>query len=159
MNSARASFIRCKDRLSGPTNINSCADFLEGTLKGVPLSVNDLYTGTLTAASGNAAIVGADTVSSVGAYVIIYGTYAGVTVSFEGTPDGGTTWIPLGARVLNVAATSPTVITATPASNASAHYYVIVGACQRIRVRATAYTSGTASVTIQPTDETGPSIL
>jgi hypothetical protein len=123
------------------------------------LSVSDLYTGTITAASGAASIVQADSVSSVGAYVLTYGTHAGITLNFEGTPDGGTTWIALGARVMNAAATSPTVLTSAPASNASSHFYVIVGACQQVRVRASAYTSGTMKVTIQPTNTVGSSLL
>jgi hypothetical protein len=119
---------------------------------------NDIFTNAITAATPAGAAL-APTANAVGAYVLAYGTHAGVTINFEGTTDGGTTWIALGARVQNVAATAPTIISAVLGSNSSNHYYVVVGACQQMRVRASAYTSGSLQVSIMPTNVPGSNLL
>lgn len=81
--------------------------------------------------------------------VVMSGTYAGVNAAFEVSPDGGTTWVSLaGAREDNPAYTE-TVTGVLPANTTRAWSFGFFG-FNRMRVRATAFTSGTANVTIIP---------
>lgn len=102
----------------------------------------DHFSGSITSATS---VANFDTISNTGFYVQFLGTYAGVTVVFEGTVDGGTTWIPLSSFQLNIAGSSPTALSQTLTTNGTQQFYVFVGACQQARVRATAWTSGTAA--------------
>lgn len=101
----------------------------------------DKFTGGITSATTTVAI---DTVSCTGAYVQFYGTYAGVSIVFEGTVDGGTTWYPLASYQLNVAGGSPTALSQTLGTNGTPMFYVFVGGSGQMRIRSTAWTSGTA---------------
>lgn len=103
----------------------------------------DHFNGAITA---NSQTIGPwDTVSCTGAYILVSGTYAGVSIVIEGTVDGATTWVPLAGYQIN-ATSSSGLTTFTPGTNGQAQYYILVGACQQIRVRSTAWTSGTMNV-------------
>lgn len=75
--------------------------------------------------------------------VTISGTYAGVTFIIEASDDSGTTWFPL--QCINNA-TGQAGNTWTPGTNAVASYDSAVGGYTNLRVRATAWTSGSALV-------------
>lgn len=100
-------------------------------------------TGTITTSTS---VVGPINVSNYNiATVMIRGTYAGVDVTFEASDDSTNWFSVLAARTDSfVAASTSGVITA----NASWSYDVPIGAFNYFRVRATAYTSGTANVAI-----------
>lgn len=75
--------------------------------------------------------------------VTISGTHAGVTFVIEASDDSGTTWFPL--QCINNA-TGQAGSTWTPGTNAAASYDSAVGGYTNLRVRATAWTSGSAVV-------------
>lgn len=100
-------------------------------------------TGTITTSTSTITLTGAH---GGAATVFISGTYSGVTFTVELSNDG-TTWFQ--GVTLPVSATSGSLSTSvTPATNASAAYSVALWGATQIRVRATAYTSGTANVVI-----------
>lgn len=76
--------------------------------------------------------------------VAVSGTHAGITFIIEATDDG-TNWF--GLQSINNA-TGQAAATWTPGTNASASYDTAVGGYTQIRVRATAWTSGTMVVGI-----------
>ena len=80
------------------------------------------------------------------AMISIRGTHAGINLTWEISDDGGTNWFPSLAQRDDTGAASTTsgVIT----SNASQSWTMTVGAATHIRVRSTAYTSGTGNVTV-----------
>lgn len=75
--------------------------------------------------------------------ISIMGTYAGVTFIIEASDDGGTSWFPL--QVIDNA-TGQAGSSWTPGTNAAASYDAAIGGYTHCRVRATAWTSGTATV-------------
>jgi hypothetical protein len=99
--------------------------------------------GTITSATS---VVGPMDVSNYNiATVTIRGTYAGVNVTFEASDDGTNYFAVLAARTDTFTAASTSgVITA----NSSWAWDIPVGAFTHLRVRATAWTSGTANVGI-----------
>lgn len=98
-------------------------------------------TGTITTA---ASTVGPLEVTQRNVITIsIAGTYAGVTFVIEASDDGGTTYYPL--QCINNA-TGQAAATWTPGTNTSASYDSAVGGYTHLRVRSTAWTSGTANV-------------
>lgn len=111
----------------------------------------DTYSGTITASAQS---VVADCQSNSGVYIWLQGTYAGAVVAFEGTADGGATWQAIGAYPVN--APGGTVQTLTPATNAFAHYYAMVGAAKQFRVRSTAFTSGSLGVNLCAVTDADP---
>lgn len=127
---------------------------VDGDLKDVypaqPLpTINASYqantTGTITT---NASTIVATDLRGIGSATIqISGTYAGVTFTIESSLDG-TLWTAI--PFVNSATVGPTPVTSVaPGTNATAIYNVspLLGTSQ-IRVRSTAYTSGTANVII-----------
>ncbi len=78
-------------------------------------------------------------------YISIQGTYAGITVNFEVSEDGGNTFFPSQAVRADTGATEITRVLATSASQL---WGMSISTATTIRVRASAYTSGTANVTI-----------
>jgi hypothetical protein len=90
------------------------------------------------------------TVTNIGTVLItVSGTYAGVAFNFEGTPDG--TFSPaflLNASQLDAAS----IVTATGAlpSNTTRAWLVDAAGMTKIRLNATAWTSGTANITVTP---------
>ena len=96
--------------------------------------------GTITTA---ASVVGPVSVTNRNVVTFsISGTYAGVVFSIEATDDG-TNWF--GLQSINNA-TGVAAATWTPGTNAVASYDAAVGGYSQVRVRATAWTSGTANV-------------
>lgn len=96
--------------------------------------------GTITTA---ASVVGPVSVTNRNVVTFsISGTYAGVTFVIEASDDG-TNWY--GLQSINNA-TGVAAATWTPGTNASASYDAAVGGYSSVRVRATAWTSGTANV-------------
>jgi hypothetical protein len=78
------------------------------------------------------------------ATVGIAGTYAGVTAVFEGTPDG-TNWFTLQGQQTDTGAvgTGPVALTNTVRA-----WDVFIGGWTQVRVRATAWTSGSATILV-----------
>lgn len=80
--------------------------------------------------------------------VTFSGTYAGVNATFEVSDDSGTTWFSIqGQRVENGFAEATTGV--LPANTIRAWNFSMLG-YDRFRVRATAFTSGSATVRIDP---------
>lgn len=101
--------------------------------------------GTITSATST---VSADVARASNAMITITGTFAGVNATFEVSLDGGATWVTTQAVRTN----ANTVETTTGSISAAPAYgwELSVNACTNVRVRATAWTSGTATVTILP---------
>lgn len=93
-------------------------------------------TGTIAAAQGELRL---DTSNAGAAAVQLTGTWAG-TIAFEGSVDGGT-FVSLNMVPSN-SATAATSATATGAWSAN------IGGYRQVRARASAWTSGTATVTL-----------
>ena len=77
--------------------------------------------------------------------VSVHGAYAGVTFIIEASDDAGSDWYPL--QCINNA-TGQVGSTWTPGTNASASYDSATGGYNQLRVRATAWTSGSAVVSM-----------
>jgi hypothetical protein len=90
-------------------------------------------------------IGGATDYSSVGNLTVTFrGTHTGVNLTFEASDDGGTNWYPVaGAREDNSIAQLSTGVLAT---NSSYSWTFSLYGFDRFRVRATAWTSGTANL-------------
>lgn len=101
-------------------------------------------TGNITS---NSSTVQVTTTDAAVVGVTISGTYAGVNVSFEGSDDGGTTWYAVQAvRVdSNTAETTSGALT-----NAARAWRLNCFTFNAVRVRATAFTSGTAVIDLTP---------
>lgn len=112
--------------------------------------------GTITTATSTVTLTSLSGVGS--ATVTIFGTYAGVNVTFE-TFDG-TNWVAIPAQ--QAATPTPTQLTATGVltTNSVNRYRIspLLGE-QQLRVRATAYTSGTANVIIEPSAQFTQSLV
>lgn len=110
-------------------------------------------TGTITTSTS---AVTADVTHAASTTVQITGTYAGVNIGFFGSVDGGTTYVALqGTRLdTNVVETTSGVLTA----NTTRLWTFNVAGMTNMRVLASAYTSGTGSITIAvgavPTEDT-----
>lgn len=108
---------------------------------GAPLATS---TGTVTTATS--AVTSGDVAVYNNVTVVMYGTHAGVNVIFEVSPDAGTTWVPLiGSRLDGTGTESASGVLP---SNATRGWEFTLPAVNRFRVRATAWTSGTANVII-----------
>jgi hypothetical protein len=104
-------------------------------------------TGTITTSFSTVAATFLSGVSSV--FVSIYGTYAGINVTFE--VYDGTSWFVVPAQWMGSA--TPTAVTSTGVLTANSSNLLAVSpilGMQQFRVRATAWTSGTANVIITP---------
>lgn len=97
-----------------------------------------LSSGTM--AATNAAVT-AGVTDQAGAGVVIFGTYV-ATVVFEASLDGGTTWVPVQGQQIDTGAVSTT--SGALVNTARAWEFGTAG-MTNIRVRASAYTSGTVS--------------
>jgi hypothetical protein len=83
--------------------------------------------------------------------IVVAGTYAGVTVTFEMSVNGGTIWFPVQVARENDGAV---LTTDTLTANATVAYLAdLPGGVTDIRVRATAWTSGTATVYLAPSGQ------
>jgi hypothetical protein len=106
----------------------------QGTANTLNVTTSSSTTGAIAAGNYNVAMIS------------IRGTHAGINLTWETSDDGGTNWFPAQAQQDDTAAATTTsgVIT----SNASRSWTMTVGAATHIRVRSTAYTSGTGVVTV-----------
>lgn len=104
---------------------------------------NQSVPGNLTTV-GNAVAIATDTLGSVD--FALDGTQVGATVIFESTSDGGTTWIPTKAYQKG-----GTGIAGSTTATTTGVYNVTTGGAQQVRVRLTAITSGSFSVTANGT--------
>lgn len=78
--------------------------------------------------------------------VQVNGTYTGVTLTFEASVDGGTTWQPIqGQRMADGLAEASGV---TPGGGNTRQWSFALPGVNRFRVRATSYSTGTAVITI-----------
>lgn len=104
-------------------------------------------TGTITTATSS---VTSNTLTGVGSVTIsVYGTYAGVNLTFEGYD--GVNWYGIPAYQASGTATPSSILTTGAMTNQNNIYNITnVLGLQQIRVRATAWTSGTATVIIRP---------
>lgn len=103
-------------------------------------------TGTITA---NAQTVTTPVSQYSVATVTISGTYSGLVFSVEASDDGGTTYYPVLASDSSSTASAATSI--APGTNGTKMYNVTLPGVTNFRVRATAFTSGTANVGITAT--------
>jgi hypothetical protein len=102
--------------------------------------------GTITAPTS---VVTSGDISRAGNVTIgIFGTYAGVNAAFEVSPDAGTTWFAVGCTREDSAINETT--TGVLAANTVRMWTTGAPGFNRIRVRATAWTSGTATVVLLP---------
>ena len=101
-------------------------------------------TGTITTASST---VTSNVSRASNVMIQVTGTYAGVNMTFEGSIDSGTTYFTVQAvrSDANTIETTSGVIASTTRA-----WELSVNAMTNVRVRSTAYTSGTASITILP---------
>ena len=106
----------------------------QGAATTLNVTTSSSTTGALAASNYNVAMIS------------IRGTHAGINLTWETSDDGGTNWFPCLAQRDDTAAATTTsgVIT----SNASVSWTMTVGAATHIRVRSTAWTSGTGVVTV-----------
>lgn len=103
-------------------------------------------TGTITA---NGQSVTAPVSAYSVATVTVTGTYTGLTFAPEASDDNGVTYYPVLASDSSSTASAATSI--SPGTNATKMYNVTLPGVTNFRVRATAFTSGTASVGITAT--------
>ena len=108
----------------------------QSTATTLSVTTSSSSTGTINVANYNVATV------------TITGTYAGINLTFEGSTDGGTTWVPMDGAQLDAAASTTGGATGVITSNASRGWDIALGAVDAFRVRSTAYTSGTGAVRI-----------
>jgi|GEM_PF-3430628 len=113
-----------------------------GTTNGVSMAQPSRTTGTITTSASTVSV------SSAGysiATVTTNGTYAGITVNFEFSDDGGTTWYSD-----TCARTDTNVLESSEAlpSNQTRAWDCSIYAATTFRVRSSAYTSGTANIGI-----------
>jgi len=101
-------------------------------------------TGNITTASGT---VTANISRASNVMIQVAGTYAGVNLTFEGSVDNGTTFFIVQAvrSDANTIETTSGVIASTTRA-----WELSVNAMTNVRVRSTAYVSGTAAITILP---------
>lgn len=108
---------------------------------GAPLATTN---GTITTATS--AVTSGDVAQYNNVTVVISGTYAGVNAIFEASPDAGTTWVPIVGSRLDGTGTEN--VTGVLAANTTRGWEFTLPAVNRFRVRATAFTSGSAAVII-----------
>lgn len=114
-----------------------------GTTSGISMAQPTRTTGTVTSATS---VVGPVTVNGYGvSTVTVNGTYAGVTINFEFSDDGGTIWY---SDTCTRTDTSIQEGSEALPSNQTRAWNCSVYAASNFRVRASAWTSGTANVGI-----------
>jgi hypothetical protein len=114
-------------------------------------------TGTINTSTGT---VTATNVTNAGtAFIMVYGTHAGLNLTFEAlnSSGGNTNWVQVAASRTDTG-TLQTVTGVLPA-NLIAAWRLPVGRVDQVRVRATAYTSGTLNVIIDPSVPFGEPVV
>lgn len=100
-------------------------------------------TGTITTSTSTVTLTG---LSGGSATIFINGTYSGVTFTPEISPDGSTWFLSTAQPVSS--STAGISSSLSPTANSSTAYQVPLFGATAVRVRATAYTSGTANVVL-----------
>ena len=108
--------------------------------------VNIQTTGTITSGSGASSYVAFAAQGYNSGMVVLTGTWA-ATLVVEFSADGGTTWIQ-GAFGIPPAVLAPMPLPSLTVTSNGSYQVIGLGAVTNIRVRASAYTSGTANVRI-----------
>lgn len=102
------------------------------------------YTGTpTTSSSATLALTGQAAVA-----ILITGTWE-ATLQFEASADNGTTWVSLPVQQFGSYTTLTNLVVAVSGTTGDGVFSVSTAGLTNVRVRATAYTSGTAAVKIQ----------
>lgn len=110
-------------------------------------------TGTITTSSGTIVVDGSET-NMVS--VFVYGTYAGVNFTTEVSSDN-TNWVACQMYRTDTGAVSTT--TGVITSNATVAYHVACQGMRYMRIRSTAYTSGTMNVKIRAISVSSPNVV
>lgn len=118
-------------------------------IPGDPITSGNQAAATTQTITATGALTGV-TVTGIGTVLVtVSGTYAGVAFNFEGTPDGTfSPAFPVSASQLDAA--SVVSVSGTLGANTTRSWLVDAAGFTKIRLNATAYTSGTANVTITP---------
>ena len=105
-------------------------------------------TGTITTSSGT--VTSSDVNAAGTVLVMVYGTHAGINLTFEGlsSAGGNTTWMPIAGTRLDGSRLEYT--TGVLVSNSAVAWRFPVARVNQFRVRSTAYTSGTLNVIVDP---------
>lgn len=109
-------------------------------------------TGNIT--TSTTAITANDLTGVGSATVQFKGTFAGINVTFEASPDAGTTWVAVNGQNVTTGAMTTNGATGVLTANTTVAYNVtpLLGFDQ-FRVRATAFTSGSAAVVIHTSSQ------
>ena len=110
-----------------------------------------VITGTLSSAA--AVITVTNTTGLPHALLTVHGSYTGLTFQVEGSDDAGTTWYGLCAYNNKSELISTVANGIVPGSNATLSYSIDTQGFQLLRVRATAWSSGTASIGVTMIDQ------
>lgn len=106
----------------------------------------------IVATTGNITGIGqsviADVARASNVMIQATGTFAGVNLSFETSIDGGVTWF--STQAVRTNANTIEAVSGVIASNPAYAWELSVNACTNVRVRSTAWTSGTAVIRILP---------
>lgn len=128
------------DNVLGPLGLVGSTRALPTVGASYTSTTGTITTSTSTVTSGDIALAGNITIA-------VFGTYAGVTFVFEVSPDAGTNWFPAAAvREDNGSAE----LGLTAGASVTRLWTMAAPGFNRIRVRATAWTSGTANIIILP---------
>ena len=106
------------------------------------------YTATVGTITTATSVVAVDIARASNVMITLTGTFAGINATFECSIDGGTTWF-----AVQVARSNSNTIEGTTGVLGAAPAYAweaSVNAMTNFRVRATAWTSGTGTITIVP---------
>lgn len=136
MISSIVKFVVGRVRAIGDTDGTAVGNYSD-RLKTIPIP-DKTGTGTITSGSGATSHVDAPTDGCGGVTFQVLGTWV-ATLVFEATIDAGVTWFAVSA--VNVISRASLTSTA-----ANGKYSVSCGTYQQVRIRASAYTSGTATV-------------
>jgi len=140
------------------TMANSAPVVISSDQTQVPVQLNAIQgttTGTITTSTST--VVATD-LSGIGAVTVsVYGTYAGVNFTFE--IYDGVNWIAIAAQPIGSVTPAAVIATGVIANAILAWNVSPLFGVQQFRVRATAYTSGTANIRIEPSAQFGQSLI
>lgn len=90
------------------------------------------------------------------ARLAVWGTHAGITLSFEVSPDDGTTWLTAVAGRVDTATTAAN--SQAVGTNAGNVFVIPVSGMTQVRARSIAYTSGTMNVRVAVVADPAPQL-
>jgi len=125
---------------------DSAGNLIESEVQGLPAKHHVLAPSTGTLTSTGSVAVSAKGFSNF--LVSVSGTYSIGGLAHEISFDGGSTYVAVRARRVDAGFCQSTM---APAANASIQWMVPVSGASHYRLRCTAYTSGTANVSVTPT--------